>query len=136
MALILEKILFSHKHDDNTGHHDKQVATPRTLDEQVELHQLKHRKQEEEQGMLQTENSSVLLEEVDVNEIEEISTNHEHKEGHGTSSYVLFGVLALESFMSGSALGVSNTSMGVLVVFIAIVTHLWAEAFALCILIL
>eukprot|EP01090_Pellita_catalonica_P004924 TRINITY_DN14734_c0_g1_i1.p1 TRINITY_DN14734_c0_g1~~TRINITY_DN14734_c0_g1_i1.p1 ORF type:complete len:247 (-),score=46.52 TRINITY_DN14734_c0_g1_i1:174-914(-) len=54
---------------------------------------------------------------------------HHH---HGRKiPYMLFAVLALESFISGSALGVQQTFIKVLVTFIAITTHIWAEAFTL-----
>jgi len=61
--------------------------------------------------------------------------NHDNKEEHKhakhTAGWILFSVLALESFISGSACGVSSTDLGALVIFIAIITHIWAEAFAL-----
>ena len=41
-------------------------------------------------------------------------------------------VLSLESLLSGSALGVASNYVSALVVFIAIVAHIWAGAFALC----
>jgi len=46
--------------------------------------------------------------------------------------YMLFVVLGLESAVSGCALGFQNTFMEVLVLCIAIASHIWAEAFTLC----
>lgn len=45
--------------------------------------------------------------------------------------WIFFSVVSLESVISGSAMGVATKFIGALVVFIAIVTHIWAEAFAL-----
>ena len=80
----------------------------------------------------------------DLEESEDHHHEHEHKEhqvkqdshSHGASQlkkipYMLFVVLSLETFISGSALGVQQKRSKVLVTFIAIVTHIWAEAFTL-----
>lgn len=48
-----------------------------------------------------------------------------------SAGFILFSVLALESFISGSALGIAGQWLGVVVLLIAILTHIWAEAFAL-----
>eukprot|EP01087_Luapelamoeba_hula_P009848 TRINITY_DN2574_c1_g1_i8.p1 TRINITY_DN2574_c1_g1~~TRINITY_DN2574_c1_g1_i8.p1 ORF type:complete len:449 (+),score=105.93 TRINITY_DN2574_c1_g1_i8:28-1374(+) len=45
--------------------------------------------------------------------------------------YILYSVLGLESAISGSALGFQSTPKDVLIIFLAISTHAWAEAFAL-----
>jgi len=61
---------------------------------------------------------------------------HDEEEEHGHGShrvgFILFSVLSLESFISGSALGIANSPMSALGLGIAIITHIWAEAFALC----
>lgn len=46
--------------------------------------------------------------------------------------YMLFIVLGMESAVSGCALGFQKTLLDVLVLFIAIASHIWAEAFTLC----
>ena len=45
-------------------------------------------------------------------------------------------ILGIESVTSGSALGVEDTFTKCLAVFFAIVTHIWAESFTLCVAIL
>jgi solute carrier family 39 (zinc transporter), member 1/2/3 len=45
--------------------------------------------------------------------------------------WLFFAVVSLESAISGSAMGVATKFLGAFVIFIAIVTHIWAEAFAL-----
>jgi len=58
--------------------------------------------------------------------------SHTEEAEAARTAYILFSVLGLESFISGSALGITGTSVGVMVIGIAIITHTWAEAFALC----
>jgi len=48
-----------------------------------------------------------------------------------SASHILFSVLALESIITGSALGVAADKLSVIVILIAILTHIWAESFAL-----
>eukprot|EP01114_Cavostelium_apophysatum_P013395 TRINITY_DN3238_c0_g1_i1.p1 TRINITY_DN3238_c0_g1~~TRINITY_DN3238_c0_g1_i1.p1 ORF type:complete len:388 (-),score=94.81 TRINITY_DN3238_c0_g1_i1:327-1490(-) len=48
-----------------------------------------------------------------------------------SAAYILMAVLGLESAISGSALGIADKSLSVIVVMIAIITHIWAESFAL-----
>jgi len=94
----------------------------------------------------ETETKPVELETINLNSPEHHGSNetekehshekhgHDHKDEHArkhTAGWILFSVLALESFISGSACGVSSTDLGALVIFIAIITHIWAEAFAL-----
>eukprot|EP01132_Coremiostelium_polycephalum_P010782 gene10782-13203_t len=45
--------------------------------------------------------------------------------------YMLFVVLAIESFISGAALGVQKDQGSIFVTFLAIITHIWAESFTL-----
>lgn len=54
-----------------------------------------------------------------------------HTQKRAKVPYMLFVVLGLESAISGSALGVQSTLMKTFVTFLAIVTHIWAEAFTL-----
>jgi zinc transporter 1/2/3 len=57
---------------------------------------------------------------------------HSKEGGHRRVPYMLFLVLALESAISGAALGVQTNYLKALATFLAIVTHIWAEAFTLC----
>jgi len=62
---------------------------------------------------------------------------HSHGSGHASQApplpYLLYSVLALESVVTGSALGIQESESKVWVTFFAIVTHIWAEAFTLTI---
>lgn len=62
--------------------------------------------------------------------------HHQHHHGEAsTESYrlawVLFGMLALENFVGGSAVGFQENRKDVLITTLAIVTHVWAESFSL-----
>lgn len=83
------------------------------------------------------ENEKLLINTIEENVIEEyhVIKNTKKFSQHPTG-YILLTVLSLESFISGSALGVSQTYMKVFVLLTAILTHIWAESFALCILII
>lgn len=68
--------------------------------------------------------------------------HHQHGHSHGGSGnkdqspplpYLLYSVLALESVVTGSALGIQESESKVWVTFFAIATHIWAEAFTLTI---
>eukprot|EP01102_Stenamoeba_stenopodia_P006395 TRINITY_DN1750_c0_g1_i1.p1 TRINITY_DN1750_c0_g1~~TRINITY_DN1750_c0_g1_i1.p1 ORF type:complete len:282 (+),score=65.09 TRINITY_DN1750_c0_g1_i1:275-1120(+) len=70
--------------------------------------------------------------------------HHQHGHSHGGGGsghkdqspplpYLLYSVLALESVVTGSALGIQESESKVWVTFFAIVTHIWAEAFTLTI---
>lgn len=67
------------------------------------------------------------------------AVHHEHGHGHGHKDeapplpYLLYSVLALESFVTGSALGIQEDQQKVTFTFFAIATHIWAEAFTLSI---
>ena len=56
---------------------------------------------------------------------------HVHEHGDLTSSFLLLAVCALESCISGLALGVQKSQKQAFILFLAIITHIWAEAFAL-----
>lgn len=66
--------------------------------------------------------------------------NHEHHLGAHKHPHrfpwILFVILGLESVTSGSALGVQSSFQTALAVFFAIITHIWAESFTLCVAIL
>ena len=57
--------------------------------------------------------------------------NQNKKQTHPTSVYLLAAVFALETCISGSALGIATNTAQVIAVFVAIVSHIWAEGFAL-----
>jgi zinc transporter ZupT len=65
------------------------------------------------------------------------AVHHEHGHGHTDEKpplpYLLFSVLALESFVTGSALGIQEDRTKVTFTFFAIASHIWAEAFTLTI---
>jgi len=130
-AFILEKILFSHDH----GHdfHDNQDTSNQK--DVIELKSLQNEKEDSQNMVIQSQQAleEDEMQEISITEPLQIQEKRlPHAILNHSTGYILFSVLALESFISGSALGFSETSLGVLVLFIAIVTHCWAEAFALC----
>eukprot|EP00010_Vexillifera_abyssalis_P007786 CAMPEP_0201549482 /NCGR_PEP_ID=MMETSP0173_2-20130828/5951_1 /ASSEMBLY_ACC=CAM_ASM_000268 /TAXON_ID=218659 /ORGANISM="Vexillifera sp., Strain DIVA3 564/2" /LENGTH=362 /DNA_ID=CAMNT_0047959165 /DNA_START=373 /DNA_END=1461 /DNA_ORIENTATION=+ len=55
------------------------------------------------------------------------------RQREGKFPLMLFLLLGIESIVSGSALGIESQTKEVLIVFLAIVTHIWAESFTLCV---
>jgi len=73
--------------------------------------------------------------------IDDEKHQHQHQHHHDDNEtnknekkkfpFMLFTVLSLESFISGSALGIEDNEISIFVTFFAIVTHIWAESFTL-----
>ncbi|KAF2076532.1 hypothetical protein CYY_002146 [Polysphondylium violaceum] len=83
-----------------------------------------------------------------INLIDSSKKNHKHGHSHNHHKekqdqlqqplqqkkkfpFMLFAVLSLESFISGSALGIQDNEVSVFVTFLAIVSHIWSESFTL-----
>eukprot|EP00301_Raphidiophrys_heterophryoidea_P023004 c7014_g1_i1.p1 GENE.c7014_g1_i1~~c7014_g1_i1.p1 ORF type:complete len:302 (-),score=67.53 c7014_g1_i1:204-1109(-) len=57
--------------------------------------------------------------------------DHGHDEGSTTLPNILALTMSFECFFTGLAMGLESTAVGAVAVFIAIITHVWAEAFVL-----
>jgi len=160
VAFILEKVLFHHQHEHQHSPNEVQVVDPKSQyaslsntsaasSRRSSFDSSKDEIEETSTSTNQTESEPKVVELETINldspahpgtkeKDEKHSHDHSHKDEHGhnrvkhSAGWILFSVLALESFITGSACGVSSTDLGALVIFIAIITHIWAEAFALC----
>jgi len=129
----------SHNLHSSTPHYNQQkldLGTARTpnsneLDSLTDQDGVKQVAEEEEEISLDFTEETIHPDHSKENSAEH-SHSHNADENPAKTAYILFAVLSLESAISGSALGVANDTLGAIVLFVAIITHIWAESFALC----
>jgi zinc transporter ZupT len=59
--------------------------------------------------------------------------HHHHDTNHPAFAILAWGMLSIHSLMLGTALGLNNNSSLVIMLFLAIITHKWAESFAIAV---
>ncbi|KYQ89633.1 hypothetical protein DLAC_09598 [Tieghemostelium lacteum] len=138
-SFILERILFEHKHDHLSNEDNIDIFDNELKELKPESPVITSLSQTED--TIVTINESLDLESDDhyhndkdehTKKEEEEEDKHQHKHNKGKGfPFMLFSVLALESIVSGSALGVEDDKVSIFVTFLAISTHIWAESFAL-----
>jgi zinc transporter ZupT len=58
---------------------------------------------------------------------------YHHNTGHPAFPILAWAMLSLHSIMAGTALGLSNKNSVIIMLFLAIITHKWAESFAIAV---
>lgn len=58
---------------------------------------------------------------------------HHHNESHPAFAILAWAMLSVHSIMLGAALGLSHSSSMIIMLFLAIITHKWAESFAIAV---
>jgi len=140
MSFALEKVYFGHGHSHDFGHHshlenhshfenhsnhsnsnhsdsDHNIMESDTM-YSIPLQPLHHDDDDEDSG------SDIIVQH---NSLQPV------RQREGKFPLMLFLLLGIESIVSGSALGIESQTKEVLIVFLAIVTHIWAESFTLCV---
>jgi zinc transporter ZupT len=56
-----------------------------------------------------------------------------HHSDHPAFAILAWGMLSIHSIMLGAALGLSNSNSLIIMIFLAIITHKWAESFAIAV---
>ncbi|EGC30907.1 hypothetical protein DICPUDRAFT_157315 [Dictyostelium purpureum] len=131
-SFILERVLFEHSHDHKVPTLSINISNDEHINEDIK-------------GLLTDDYEETELEFDEGHET--ISSqnlghghghSHVHSQNHGNNKkssgkfpYMLFVVLSLESLISGMALTLEEDKILISVTFIAIITHIWAESFAL-----
>ena len=59
--------------------------------------------------------------------------HHHHDTNHPAFAILAWAMLSIHSLMLGAALGLNNNSSLVIMLFLAIITHKWAESFAIAV---
>lgn len=59
--------------------------------------------------------------------------HHEHKAEHPAFALLAWGMLSIHSLMLGAALGLAHYNSMIIMLFLAIITHKWAESFAIAV---
>jgi zinc transporter ZupT len=63
----------------------------------------------------------------------ELYHHHHHDTNHPAFAILAWAMLSIHSLMLGAALGLNNNSSLVIMLFLAIITHKWAESFAIAV---
>lgn len=58
---------------------------------------------------------------------------HHHEAAHPAFAILAWGMLSVHSIMLGAALGLNHSNSMVIMLFLAIITHKWAESFAIAV---
>lgn len=58
---------------------------------------------------------------------------HHHHAAHPSFAILAWGMLSIHSIMLGTALGLNHSNSMIIMLFLAIITHKWAESFAIAV---